>query len=314
MTSAPDQQLPNMNRHGGLHRNLVPIYDIAETRYVKNLVPQMPLRSSALRCLGAALNVFAIESFLDEIAGTHSHDPIALRKAHLSDPRASQVLDRLELVLRSRPLAEGQGRGIAYAQYKNAMTRVGAAVDLIVSDAAQIELQNIVLVADAGRIVDPDGLRAQLEGGALQAASWALFEAVTWDRDGVTSRDWDSYPVLRFSDVPKIETILLDHPETKSLGAGEASPASWHRPRMPDLSDPVTSRKLGCPPRSNRDPYATVGFGHGIWLTPPKPTPLFCCPLFWLLSDCFCNCYPHALLLRFSLLSCLSQNTDYTTV
>ena len=220
----PHPSAPNMNRHGGLHRNLTPIYDFPRPRCVKNLVPEMPLRTSALRCLGAALNVFAIESLFDEIAHSHDLDPLALRKAHLSDPQALEVLDRLEQALRAHPLANGQGRGIAYAQYKNAMTRVGAAVDLTVSDAAQIELKRIVLVADAGRIVDPDGLRAQLEGGALQAASWALFEAVTWDRDGVTSRDWDSYPVLRFSDVPKIETIMIDHPEGTSLGAGEASP------------------------------------------------------------------------------------------
>ena len=220
----PHQGAPNMNRHGGLHRNLVPIYDFAQTRFVKNLVPQMPLRTSALRCLGAALNVFATESLLDEIARDQGVDAFALRRAHLNDPRAVLVLDRLEQELQSRPVADGHGRGIAYAQYKNAMTRVGAAVDLTVSDAAQITLERIVLVTDAGRVVDPDGLLAQLEGGALQAASWALFEAVTWGRDGVTSRDWDSYPVLRFSDVPKIETFLLDRPEAQSLGAGEASP------------------------------------------------------------------------------------------
>ena len=118
----------------------------------------------------------------------------------------------------------GSGRGIAYAQYKNEMTRVAAAVDLTISDAAQIQIQSILLVADAGRIVDSDGLQAQLEGGALQAISWALFEKVTWDKDGVISRDWNSYPILRFPDVPKIETILLNHPTGKSLGAGEASP------------------------------------------------------------------------------------------
>ena len=220
----PQPGQPNMNRHGGLQRNLVPIYDIPETRFVKNLVPELPLRTSALRCLGAALNVFAIESFFDEIARERGDDPVAFRKAHLKEARAVAVLERLEWELARRPAADGTGRGIAYAQYKNAMTRVGASVDLTVSDAAQIELKRIVLVADAGRIVDRDGLAAQLEGGALQAASWALHEAVTWDRDGITSRDWDSYPVLRFTNVPEIEVILLDQPDSKSLGAGEASP------------------------------------------------------------------------------------------
>ncbi|MEM9552328.1 MAG: molybdopterin cofactor-binding domain-containing protein, partial [Pseudomonadota bacterium] len=220
----PHPSLPNMNRHGGLHRNLASIYDIPDTRLVKNLVPRMPLRTSALRCLGAALNVFALESFLDEIAREMGKDPFAVRRAHLTDVRAIEVLDRLETELRRIPLGAGAGRGIAFAQYKNAMTRVGASVDLTVSDTAEIALKRIVLIADAGRIVDRDGLTAQLEGGALQAASWALFEAVTWDRDGVTSRDWDTYPVLRFSNVPRIDVTLLNQPDCKSLGAGEASP------------------------------------------------------------------------------------------
>ncbi len=220
----PQPGVPNMNRHGGLQRNLVPIYDIPETRYVKNLLPRMPLRTSALRCLGAALNVFAIESFMDEIARDQGADPFAFRKAHLTDARAIAILERLEMELVARPAKAGSGRGIAYAQYKNAMTRVGVSVDLKVSDAAEIELERIILVADAGRVVDRDGLAAQLEGGALQAASWALKEAVIWDRDGVTSRDWDSYPVLRFSDVPEIDVVILDKPDCKSVGAGEASP------------------------------------------------------------------------------------------
>ncbi|MDJ0640415.1 MAG: molybdopterin-dependent oxidoreductase [Paracoccaceae bacterium] len=254
----PQPGAPNMNRHGGLQRNLVPIYDIPETRFVKNLVPEMPLRTSALRCLGAALNVFAIECFMDEIARERGADPFAFRRAHLKDGRAMAVLDRLESELDARPLAEGAGRGIAYAQYKNAMTRVGASVDLTVTDAAEIELHRILLVADAGRIVDRDGLAAQLEGGALQAASWALHEAVTWDRDGITSRDWDSYPVLRFSGVPEIDVILLDQPESKSLGAGEASPGpvlaaianavcdatGLRARRLPMTSDALTSLAL----------------------------------------------------------------------
>lgn len=221
---APRPGVPNMNRQGGLQRNLDPAYDIPETRYVKNLIPEMPLRTSALRCLGAALNVFAIESFVDEIARTEKLDAIAFRKAHLSDPRAIAVLERLEIETANSPVPAGGGRGIAYGQYKNSMTRVGIAVDLTVGDAADIRIPKAFIVADAGRIVDRDGLAAQLEGGFLQATSWALHEEVTWDRDGVTSRDWESYPVLRFSDVPDIKVILLDQPNDKSLGAGEASP------------------------------------------------------------------------------------------
>ena len=221
---APRDGVPNMNWQGGLHRNQNPIYDIPETRFVKGLVPKMPLRTSALRCLGGALNVFAIESFMDEVARSAGQDAVEFRKVHLSDPRALAILDRLQSELSARPLGEGCGRGIAYAQYKNTMTRVGVAVDLTVSDMGEIQLDRAILVADAGRIVDRDGLEAQLEGGFLQAASWALYEEVTWDPEGITSRDWQSYPVLRFANAPRIEVILHDQPTEKSLGAGEASP------------------------------------------------------------------------------------------
>lgn len=220
----PFPGVPNMNRQGGLHRNLNPIYDIPETRYVKNLIPEVPLRTSALRCLGATLNVFGIESFMDEIAHTQGVDPLAFRRAHLSDDRALALLDRLEEMLPSPPKGEASGRGIAYGQYKNAMTRVGIAVDVTVGEAADIRLDRVLIVADAGRVIDRDGLAAQLEGGFLQAASWALCEQVTWDRDGVTSRDWDTYPVLRFGNVPRIDVEILDRPEDKARGAGEASP------------------------------------------------------------------------------------------
>lgn len=220
---APLDVTPNLNREGGLHRNLTPIYDFGETQLVKNLVPGMPLRTSALRCLGAACNVFALECFVDELAHETGEDPLTFRRRHLSDPRALAVLDRMDAILATAPIT-GQGRGIAYAQYKNAMARVGAAVDLNVSDSGSVHLEHIILVADAGGIVDRDGLLAQLEGGALQAASWALFEEVSWDRDGVTTRDWDSYPVLRFGAVPRIDIELLSPDRARPLGAGEASP------------------------------------------------------------------------------------------
>lgn len=218
----PAAARPNMNRQGGLQRNLDPAYDIPDTRYVKNLIGEMPLRTSALRCLGAALNVFAIESFIDEIARAEGQDSLDFRKAHLADERALAVLERLGEELTDLPRAAG--RGLAYGQYKNAMTRVAVAVDLDVDDSATIRLRNALVVADAGRVIDRDGLTAQLEGGFLQAASWALHEQVTWDRDGVTSRDWESYPVLRFDGVPEMKVVILDRPETPSVGAGEATP------------------------------------------------------------------------------------------
>ena len=215
---------PSMSREGGIHRNLEPAYAIPEKRLVKSLVTDLPHRTSALRCLGATANVFAIESLMDEIARAEGRDPLAFRRAHLEDPRAVAVLDRLGDAMRALPVpGPGGGCGIAYAQYKNEMARVAACVHLSVSDDARIRLDRAVLVVDAGRVVDRDGLEAQVEGGFLHGASWALHEEVAWDRDGIASQDWDSYPVLRFDDVPETEVVVLDHPDAPALGAGEAA-------------------------------------------------------------------------------------------
>lgn len=221
----PRLSTPNMGTNAGMHRNLDPIYNFPQTRLVKNLVRGLPHRTSAMRCLGAVTNIFALESTMDELAHVADIDPIAFRQAHLDDARASAVLNELERHIAQRPpLHGGVGRGIAYAQYKNAMTRVGVAVEVCVTDTAEVRLKHAIIVADAGRVIDPDGLTAQLEGGFMQAASWALCEEVTWDRDGVTSRDWDSYPVIRFDNVPQINVVLINNLDNPSVGAGEASP------------------------------------------------------------------------------------------
>ena len=217
--------LPNMNKHGGMHRNLDPIYTVENKRFVKNLVAGLPLRTSALRCLGATTNVFAIESLMDELAEKQGQDPLAFRRAHLDDPRAMAVIDKLEERMKETAVpGDMSGRGFAYAQYKNAMTRVGVCVDIEVGELGEIVLQHAIIVADAGRVIDHDGLRAQLEGGFLQAASWAIYEEVHWDRDGITSTDWDSYPVIRFDNVPTMDIVVLDVPGVEPAGAGEASP------------------------------------------------------------------------------------------
>ncbi|MDE0303925.1 MAG: molybdopterin-dependent oxidoreductase [Albidovulum sp.] len=216
--------VPNLNKQGGIHRNLDPCYEISETRLVKNLVPDLPHRTSALRCLGAAANIFAIESFMDELAFKLGKDPLSFRRSYLEDPRALAVLDRLgEAMERAARKLNSDGRGIAYAQYKNEMARVAVGVFVSVADDAAVTLDRAIIVVDAGRIVDLPGLEAQMEGGFLQGASWALHEEVVWNREGIVSSDWDSYPVLRFDNVPEIETIAIDRPDRSSNGAGEAS-------------------------------------------------------------------------------------------
>ena len=223
---------PNLTVHGGIHRNAAPPYAFPETRIVKHLVHDLPLRVSALRTLGAYANVFAAESFLDELAHAAGADPLDYRRRHLADARTRAVLDaaaeRFGWTARAAGRqavgsSGGAGRGIAVARYKNAKSYCAVAVEARVGEDAAIHLLRAVIAADAGEIVDPDGLAAQLEGGFVQAASWTLLEAVAWNRDGIASRDWESYPILRFGAVPEIETVLVDRPGEPFLGAGEAS-------------------------------------------------------------------------------------------
>ena len=219
---APMTPPPNMQNHGGVHRNLDPLYVFENKHLVKHLVRNLPLRTSAMRTLGGYGNIFAIESFMDELAEAADLDPLEFRLNHLDDPRAKDVLIAMSEALEAVPLPEGQGRGVAFGQYTNSKTYAAVGVDLSVTDAAEVHLHRAVIAADAGQIVDPDGLSAQMEGGLLQAASWTLFEAVTFDQDGITSRDWESYPIMRFGHIPDVETILIDRPGERYLGAGEA--------------------------------------------------------------------------------------------
>ena len=161
---------------------------------------------------------------MDELAEAAGADPVEFRLRHLAEPRARAVLegcaDRLGWGDATPP---GRGRGIAFARYKNAKTYAAVGIELEVTDAAEVRLHRGVVAADAGQVVDADGLAAQLEGGLLQAASWTLYEEVRFDRDGITSRDWDSYPILKFDNIPDIETVLMDRPGEPYLGAGEAT-------------------------------------------------------------------------------------------
>ena len=223
--AAPVSQ-PSMGRHRGIHHNLDPLYTFPKRRLVKHLVRDLPLRTSALRSLGAYANVFALESFVDELAEAAGMDPVEFRLRQLADERAIAVVEAVAERMgwdETQP-APGRGRGIAFAQYKNVKAYVAIGMELEVTDAAEVRLHRAVVAADAGQVVDPDGLAAQLEGGVLQAASWTLYEEVRFDRDGITSRDWESYPILRFDNIPKIETVLMDRPGEPFLGVGEATP------------------------------------------------------------------------------------------
>jgi nicotinate dehydrogenase subunit B len=217
---------PLMVAEAGIHRNATPAYRIPRTRIMKHLVLDTPLRTSSMRALGAYANVFAIESAMDELAELADRDPLDFRLAHLDDPRARSVLQAAaeRASWADRTEEPGHGMGLAYGRYKNKACHAAVVVKVAVDDeTAEVRLEHAVIAADAGQVVDPVGLVNQLEGGLVQSASWTLHERVSFDRTRVTSLDWDSYPILRFTEVPEIETVLLDQPGQPFLGSGEAT-------------------------------------------------------------------------------------------
>lgn len=209
----------------GVHRNADPIYNFAQRRIVKHLVRNMPLRTSTLRSLGSYANVLAIETMMDELAHAAGVDPLDFRLRHLDDPRAHAVLEAVaeRANWRARRASPGHGYGLAFIRYINQKAYAAVVAELAVDDAAQVRVQRITIAADAGQIIDHDGLRLQLEGGALQSLSWTLHEQVTYDGAGITSRDWDSYPMLRFDAAPEVETVLIDRPGEPYLGPSECA-------------------------------------------------------------------------------------------
>jgi CO/xanthine dehydrogenase Mo-binding subunit/aerobic-type carbon monoxide dehydrogenase small subunit (CoxS/CutS family) len=214
--------------HFGQYRNADPVYSLPQKRVVAHFVPGSPLRTSFLRSLGAYANVFAIESFIDELALAAGADPVQFRLALLADHRAIDVIEAAAEKAgwggKQVSSGTGHGRGFAFARFKNAGCYTAVIVDLQVDvTSGQIQLNHVVIAADAGQIVNPDGLSNQLEGGFVQSASWTLTEEVTFDRQGITSVDWDSYPVLRFSGSPLIETVLINQPGLSFFGVGEVA-------------------------------------------------------------------------------------------
>jgi CO/xanthine dehydrogenase Mo-binding subunit/aerobic-type carbon monoxide dehydrogenase small subunit (CoxS/CutS family) len=220
MAPAPDLQPANSM---GASRNAVPGYDIPGIHVTRHRLLDMPVRTSSLRSLGAHLNVFAIESFMDELAAAAGADPVAFRLAHLPDPRARQVLTHAADMARwdTRRRGDGTGYGAGVARYSG-NAGYCAAVAEVAADT-DIRLRRLWLAVDVGRVINPDGVINQVEGGAVQSASWTLREQVTFDQHQITSASWDSYPILRFTEVPEVTVHVLDAPGEPEVGAGEVA-------------------------------------------------------------------------------------------
>ena len=220
----PPADPPEANGGGGT-RNGEPLYAFPAKRIIHHLVAETPVRTSSLRGLGATINVFAIESAIDELAERARQDPVQYRLSILGDPRAKAVVEHVAKMAEWRPglpVGTGKGRGIGFAMYKNRAAYAAVVAEVEVDEAVRVT--KVWCAADAGLVINPDGALNQLEGGIIQGASWALKEGVRLDSAGISSRDWESYPVLRFTEVPEVFCELVGAiADLPPLGIGEAS-------------------------------------------------------------------------------------------
>ncbi len=207
---------------GGGTRNSATLYDFPRQRVVHHLLTQMPVRTSSLRTLGGFVNVFAAESFMDELADAAGEDPVSYRLALMSEPRARRVIETAARMCGWSGRGErgsGTARGMGFARYKNKAGYAAVVAEVEVDETVRVK--QIWCAVDGGLIISPDGARNQIEGGAIQATSWTLKEAVRFDDGRVASITWDDYPILRFSEVPAVEIELIEARDEPPLGLGE---------------------------------------------------------------------------------------------
>jgi nicotinate dehydrogenase subunit B len=207
-------------------RNGIALYDFAGHKVLTHFITDMPVRVSSTRGLGAYANVFAIESFMDELAFAANTDPLTYRLRYLKDERARDVLQKAaeKFGWTSWKKAPNRGRGIGFARYKNIAGYCAVALEVEVNHRnGRIRVLRAVAAADSGHIVNPDGVSNQIEGGLIQSLSWSLKEEVKFDDTQILSTDWSSYPILTFSDIPPVDVVLVNRTGTPFLGTGEAS-------------------------------------------------------------------------------------------
>jgi nicotinate dehydrogenase subunit B len=211
---------------GGGDRNAIPIYRFPNARVVHHFIPDMPVRISAMRALGAYHNVFSIESFMDELAVLAGADPVEFRLKYLDDARGRDVIEKAAREFgwhRGQQAPPDRGLGFAFARYKNLAAYCAIASEVEVNrETGRARLVRAVAAVDSGQVVNPDGLTNQIEGAIVQSTSWTLYEAVTFDATRITSIDWQTYPILRFDAVPdNIEVHIINRPGQPFLGSGE---------------------------------------------------------------------------------------------
>jgi CO/xanthine dehydrogenase Mo-binding subunit len=214
---------------GGVINDLAVPYGFPNVTTTAHRLESTPLRPAWIRSPGRLQNTFANESFLDEIAAATGADPLDIRLNHLTDARGKELLERLAGLSkwRERPQPDRNadivtGRGLAYVKYELVRTYVGVVAEVDVNrKTGALAAKRFYVAHDCGQIINPDGLRNQIEGCIVQTVSRTLIERVTFDRSMVTSLDWASYPILTFPEIPEVVIDLIDRPEEVPWGGGE---------------------------------------------------------------------------------------------
>jgi nicotinate dehydrogenase subunit B len=220
---------------GNVFQNSAIQYKIPNVKTVCKRLETTPFRPSWIRTPGRMQNTYANESFIDELAAAANMDALEFRRKYLDDKRGLELLERLAALAKweTRPSPQksasgniAKGRGVSYVKYELVRTYIGAVAEVEVDrGTGVIRVPKFTVVHDCGQIINPDGLKNQIEGNVIQTVSRTLMEEVRFDRSQVTSLDWESYPILKFPQMPEIVIELIDRPTEKPWGAGEPSAA-----------------------------------------------------------------------------------------
>jgi CO/xanthine dehydrogenase Mo-binding subunit len=218
---------------GGVINDLAIPYAIPNVKTTAHRLESTPFKPAWIRSPGRMQNSFANECFLDEIAAAIGADPLELRLQYLHDARGEELLERLATLSswRQRPKPDRSGEivtglGLAYVKYELVRTYVGVVAEVQVdTKSGVVSAKRFYVAHDCGQIINPDGLRNQIEGNVVQTVSRVLKEEVKFDRSMVTSLDWGSYPILTFPEVPEVVMDLIDRPNEVPWGGGEPTAA-----------------------------------------------------------------------------------------
>lgn len=220
---------------GNIINNSAIPYVFPNVKTVAHRLAETPFRPSWIRAPGRMQNTFCNEAFVDELAVAAGADPFEFRLRYLNnDPRGTELLKRLVSLAQWKGRSSGKssggdvatGRGVTYVKYELTRTYVGAVADVEVNrKSGEVRVKRFAVVQDCGQIINPDGVKNQIEGNVVQTVSRTLKEEVTFDRSHVTSLDWNSYPILKFPEVPDVDIDLIDRPTEKPWGVGEPAAA-----------------------------------------------------------------------------------------